>query len=124
MAKPRSVEKSLKVTDFLQVNGNFEQKGLPLYNGTPQSLSGAGAVDVTSAITELTTTGADALTLADGVEGQMKFIVMIADGGAGTLTRANPLGFATLTFDDIGDSAQLLFQNGGWHFLGGLATVA
>ena len=34
--------------------------------GGVQSLSGAGAVDLTNLVTELTTTGADALTLADG----------------------------------------------------------
>ena len=41
--------------------------------GGVQSLSGAGAVDLTNLITELTTTGANALTLADGTtSGQIK----------------------------------------------------
>ena len=43
--------------------------------GGVQSLSGAGAVDLTNLVTELTTTGADALTLADGTtSGQIKII--------------------------------------------------
>lgn len=95
-----------------------------LYGGTPQSLSGAGAVDVTSSVTHITTTGADALTLADGVSGQRKYIVMIADGGAGTLTPTNLGNGTTITFDDVGDSADLLFTNGAWHFMGGTATLA
>ena len=95
-----------------------------LYGGTPQSLSGAGAVDVTSAVTHITTTGVDALTLANGVPGQRKYIVMIADGGDGTLTPANLGNGTTITFDDVGDSADLLFTNSAWHFMGGTATLA
>jgi len=97
---------------------------VPVVTSSTSSLSGAGAVPITHSICEVTTTGADALTLADGVEGQNLVVTMIVDGGAGTLTPANPAGFATLTFDDVGDSAQLLFTNGTWVLLGGLATVA
>ena len=89
-----------------------------------ESLSGPGAVPITSAIVELTTTGADALTLADGAEGQHIFIVMIVDGGDGTLTPTNFGSGTTITFDDAGDTAQLLFTNGSWYFFGGTATVA
>jgi hypothetical protein len=91
---------------------------------TVQSLSGAGAVDVISSITQVTTTGADALTLADGSEGQWKSIVMIVDGGAGTLTPSNFASGTTITFDDVGDTALLLFTNGSWFFMGGTGTVA
>ena len=45
-----------------------------LYKGV-QTLTGAGAVDVTNPITHIVTTGVNALTLADGVEGQTKYIV-------------------------------------------------
>ncbi len=46
--------------------------------GGVQSLSGAGAVDLTNLITELTTTGANALTLADGTtSGQVKIVNMM-----------------------------------------------
>jgi hypothetical protein len=82
------------------------------------SLSGAGAIPVTADIVKLTTTAADALTLADGVDGQELVIIMIADGGAGTLTPSNPGGFSTLTFDDVGDSAHLVFTNSKWYLVG------
>lgn len=95
-----------------------------LYGGTAQTLTGAGAVNVTSSITHVVTTGADALTLADGVEGQRKFIVMKTDGGDGTLTPTNLGNGTTITFDDVGDSADLLFTNAAWHFMGGTATLA
>jgi hypothetical protein len=95
------------------------------FSETPQTLTGAGAVDVTSAITWVVTTGANALTLADGVEGQTKYIVMKTDGGDGTLTPSNFAQGTTITFNDVGDSAQLLFTNASWHIVGSYGvTVA
>lgn len=82
-----------------------------------QALTGSGAVDVVSSITEITTTAADELTLADGVEGQMKFCIMVSDGGEGTLTPSNPGGFATIKFNDTGDSCLLMFTNAKWYII-------
>ena len=80
-----------------------------------QTLTGAGAVDVTSAVTKLVTTGANALTLANGTNGQLKTICMITDGGDGTLTPTTKTGFTTITFNDVGDSVQLqYFTTQGW----------
>jgi hypothetical protein len=95
-----------------------------MFGGTPQVLTGAGAVDTTSAVTHIVTTAADALTLADGISGQIKWLVMITDGGDGTLTPTNLGNGTTITFDDVGDSALLLFTNDAWHFCGGTATLA
>ena len=89
------------------------------FSQTAQTLSGAGAVDVTSAITWVVTTGANALTLADGTEGQVKFIIMKTDAGNGTLTPSStPANYSTIQFNDVGDSAQLLFTNAVWHIVG------
>ena len=84
--------------------------------GGVQSLSGAGAVDLTNLITELTTTGANALTLADGsTSGQIKIINMIVDGGDGTLTPATFANGTTITFDAVGESATLVWNSTvGW----------
>ncbi len=84
--------------------------------GGVQSLSGAGAVDLTNLITELTTTGADALTLADGTtSGQIKIINMIVDGGDGTLTPTTFANGTTITFDAVGESATLVWNSTvGW----------
>ena len=97
---------------------------LTIHMQTPQTLTGAGAVDIVTAITHIVTTGADALTLVDGTEGQEKFIVMKTDADVGTLTPSNLGNGTTITFDDVGDSAHLLFTNGAWHFMGGTATLA
>jgi hypothetical protein len=83
--------------------------------GSVQILSGAGAVDVVTTMTRLTTTGANALTLADGANGQMKEIVMVVDGGDGTLTPTTKTGYSTITFNDVGDAVQLrFFTTYGW----------
>ena len=86
--------------------------------GTVASKSGAGAIPVTAATVRLTTTGANALTLANGVNGQILTIVMVADGGDGTLTPTTKTGFATLTFQEVGDSVVLqYFTTLGWMIL-------
>ena len=84
--------------------------------GGVQSLSGAGAVDLTNLVTELTTTGANALTLADGTtSGQMKIVNMIVDGGDGTLTPVTFANGTTITFDAVAESATLVWNSTiGW----------
>jgi hypothetical protein len=84
--------------------------------GGVQSLSGAGAVDLTNLVTELTTTGANALTLADGTtSGQVKIINMIVDGGDGTLTPVTFANGTTITFDAVAESATLVWNSTiGW----------
>ena len=86
-----------------------------IYNATirggVQTLSGAGAANLTDLITELTTAaGAAAVTLADGsTSGQIKIINHIVDGG-GTAT-VTPTTFAngtTIAFDAVGESVTCL----------------
>lgn len=84
--------------------------------GTPQALSGAGAVTVTQYKTDWSTTGSDAGTLADGTYvGQLKMIQMVADTGDGTLTPANFADGTTITFADVGDCALLLWDGSDWN---------
>jgi hypothetical protein len=91
---------------------------------TAQLLTGAGAVSLRTLHTTLVTTGANALTLADGYEGQEKYLVMRTDGGDGTLTPTNLYNGTTITFNDVGDSAFLKFMDSQWVFMGGTATLA
>jgi len=80
-----------------------------------QTLSGAGAIDVVTGVTEVTTTAADALTLANGTVGQIKIIVMKVDGGDGTITPVTFAGGSTITMNDAGDSVMLTYATTiGW----------
>lgn len=95
--------------------GTFRQY-LPL--GDEQSLSGAGAVNVTSYLTKVSTTGANALTLADGSRpGQLKKIQMIVDAGDGTLTPTNFSDGTTITFADVGDYVVLVWTGTTWKLV-------
>lgn len=93
---------------------------------TPQALSGAGAINLTTGTTAFTSTGAaQALTLADGTNGQIKTIVHVADGGSGVLTPTTASGYTTITFTNIGDSVTLQFFTGaGWCIVGIFGAVA
>lgn len=88
--------------------------------GSVQSLSGAGAVNLTTLTTKLTTTGSgQALTLADGTNGQVKNIVHAVDGGSAVLTPTTKTGFTTITFTAVGDSCKLVFfTTQGWMLVG------
>lgn len=91
-----------------------------------QSLSGAGAVDVVNTFTSLTTTGAaQALTLANGSVGEVKIIVHTVDGGSAVLTPTTKIGFSTITFTAVGESAMLIYTSAGWAVVGSYgATIA
>jgi hypothetical protein len=86
--------------------------------GTVQSLSGAGAVNITTLTTAFTSTATgNALTLANGAAGQLKMIVYVAEaagGDTGVLTPTNLGGFTTITFNAVGDSCLLQFIGTDW----------
>ena len=106
------------------VTGNVTGDLTGAITGSVQSLSGAGAVNLTSLITEVTTTGADALTLADGSAGQIKIITMIVDGGDGTLTPTTFANGTTITFNDVGDSVMLVYNTTvGWALVANTGTT-
>ena len=101
---------------------------LPVANGgtgasaTVQSLSGPGAVNITSLATAFTSTAAgNALTLADGAQGQLKTVIYVAEaagGDTGVLTPANLGSATTITFNNVGDSVTLQFAGTDWWVVG------
>ena len=97
--------------------------------GSIQSLSGPGAVNITTGTTAFTSTGAgDALTLADGAAGQFKTIIYVAEAGGadtGVLTPTNFGNGTTITFTNVGDSVVLQFIGTDWWLVSiNGATVA
>lgn len=101
--------------------------GTVIEAGTTTS-SGAGAVAITGRIHEVTTTGTgNALTLANGTEGQRLTIIYVAEG-AGTdtavLTPTSMGNGTTVTFAVVGDLANAVFTNGKWYFWAQGAVIA
>jgi hypothetical protein len=104
----------------------------PIYLPSTQNLgsgSGAlGAVSLTTTATYFTTSGGAATaTLAAGATGQIKTIMMLADGGDMVLTVSNAgwktSGTGTITFNDIGDAVTLQYINSKWFCVGNNGTT-
>ena len=104
-----NINESVNVTGTLTSRGNVF--GV-------QRLTGSGSTEVvnlTDTVTLLITTGSSQqFSLADGVEGQIKIISMVTDGGTGVVTPANFVNGTNITFDDVEDTVTLLYQSTGW----------
>lgn len=94
--------------------------------GKTTKAGAALAVPVTHRTVVMTTGGAEALTLADGLPGQRLHLVLGTDGGDGTLTPATCTGFATIVFADAKDNVDLEFIDStvGWVILGSAGVAA
>lgn len=117
--------KKLTVSNLVQnIDTNIKLDGYLAFKDTPEAITAAGstlAINVTDTISQISstaaTTGANALTLADGVQGQIKIITMIADQGDVQIDPANFANGASITMGDVGDSATLIFTNSNWVLL-------
>ena len=107
-----NINESVNVTGTLTSRGNVF--GV-------QRLTGSGSTEVvnlTDTVTLLITTGSgQAFSLANGVEGQIKILSMVTDGGSGTVTPASFVNGTSITFDDVEDTITLLYQSTGWVVL-------
>ena len=95
-------------------------------NSTSQAITGDGststAIDVTSAVTEVNATSAQApCTLADGANGQIKIIINVSTGGSNNvvITPANLRGGTTISLNAPGETVQCIFKNSNWNVIGG-----
>ena len=80
-----------------------------------QQISGPGAISLATPITEITTTGTnDAYTLADGVIGQTKIIVIVSGGGGAIITPTTLATGTNITMADVNDNITLLYGANGW----------
>ena len=116
-------ESTLAITGAATLSSTLAVTGMTTLTGGAiggvQTLAAAGAVNLTTLVTRVDSAGAIALTLADGTEGQIKFIVMGTDGGDATLTPTTKTGFTTITFNDAGDGVTLVFiSTKGWIVAG------
>ena len=90
---------------------------------TPDALTAAGAVSLTSPVSFVSTSNAGyEITLGHGIEGQMKTITMTAHGGStyhvNLLKAGGNLGTSVSTkieFNTAGDSATLVYTGSAWE---------
>jgi hypothetical protein len=104
----------------------------PIYLPSTQNLgtgSGSlGAINLTTTATYFSTSGGAATaTLAAGYNGQIKTIMMLADGGDMVVTVTNAgwktSGTGSITFDTIGDGVTLQYINSKWFCIGNNGTA-
>lgn len=117
--------KKLTVQNLLEnIAGNVKIDGFLAFDGSAEATTAAGstvAIGVTAPMTNITSTGAtigsNSLTLADGVQGQIKIITLIVDGGNVDVTPANFLNGTKWTMEDAGDSMTVIFNGANWQVL-------
>ena len=116
-----STSASIARTDAAQTfTGNQTINGSII--GNIQSLSGPGAVDVTSFSTAFTSTATgNVLTLANGTVGQIKVVAYVAEAAGpdtGTLAPTTRVGYGSITFTNVGDNVTLQYFTQGWAVIG------
>jgi hypothetical protein len=124
--------------DFTTSNGgttisvfDSSQNQDPIYLPSTQNLgsgsSALGAISVATTATYFTTTGSATATLAAGINGQIKTIMMLADSGDMVVTVSNAgwksSGTGSITFNDIGDAVTLQYINSKWFCIGNNGTT-
>ena len=115
--------KKLTVQNLLEnIAGNIKLDGFLAFDGTAEAITAAGstaAVSVTTAITNITssnaTTGGNSLTLANGVQGQIKIITKISGTHDVDVTPAAFTNGTKLTLSAVGETVTLIFNNSSWQ---------
>ncbi len=106
---------------FINSSGQMVSQAGAALPITPQALSGTGAIGAVSLLTPTTTIatvgGAATATLAAGVNGQRKRLLMITDGGDCVVTITNLEGGTTATFNDLNDVLDLEYLNSKWKII-------
>lgn len=119
-----NTSKKLTASTLFSNASNVTLKGNLNFESTVQLLSSPGIVDLTKPITHLSVDASGGtLTLPNGTVNQQKIICMISNGGGSYTMGSNIAGNANVVFNNIGDTATMLYTNSKWFFIGGTANV-
>ena len=120
-----STSKKITVANLFGDISNPTFTGNIFVGGTPQTLSSPGIISITTPITHLSADGVGGtLQIPLGTSGQTKIIVMTASqGGTYTINYSNIAANANVTFNNVGDTATMIFTNSKWFVIGGTANV-
>ena len=89
------------------------------------TMTGVGEIILTTNITLISNPdSAGNFTIGDGVDGQLKIVIMTNNSGGHTCTLQGANLAQDISFDAAGESATLLYTNSKWYFIGGTATVS
>ena len=126
VSTPTSNDLALLVTDVANLPTNKKSTLATFFNKIPTWLGlsttpvtyTTGEIDVTTPISFLSVTGSTPFSLPAGTIGQVKVLVctVAASTPVGVLTpvaSAND-GYGTITFNEVGESVTLIYENSGW----------
>ena len=99
---------------YAELDANFTHADL--YKSV-ENITGGGAISTTTGVTFISTTGTEAYSLADGVEGQFKIIIMKARVGNATVTPDNLVGYTSVRLSGVNNNFQLLYGSTGWNII-------
>ena len=99
---------------YAEMDANFTH--VDLFKSV-ENVTGGGALSTTKVVSFISTTGVESYTLADGVEGQEKIIIMKADGGNATVTPNNLVGFTSVRLTAVNNSFHLIYGSTGWNII-------
>jgi hypothetical protein len=105
----------------LDVAGNVAlSNGFLMFAQTPQTTtaSGTDTISLTKAVTVSAVTGSTTLSLAAGVEGQVKIVVQTTAQTA-TITGDFTGAITSVVLNAVGESVMLMYLSGAWHIIGG-----
>ena len=113
---------TLTAGDVLISSGNLTVSGKFITSGT-QTVAAGGtstALDLAKSVHYIDAdAGGDTFTLADGVAGQIKTILLTSSTGVATVIPTNLAGGTSVTLNADGDSVVLQFMDTEWFVLGG-----
>ena len=120
-----NTSKSITVANFLADLTDPNLQGNIKITGTPQILSSGGIVDLTTPTTYLSIGGTAAtITIPNGANGQIKILFTTAHSGGTYTLSSNVAANANIIFNNVGDTATMMYTNNKWFMIGGTATVA
>ena len=99
---------------YAEMDANFTH--IDLYK-SGENVTGGGSLSTSTVVSFISTTGVESYTLADGVEGQQKIIIMKADGGNATVTPTNLVGYTAVRLTDVNNSFHLIYGSTGWNII-------
>ncbi len=99
---------------YAELDANFTHADL--YKSV-ENVSGGGALSLSTGVSFISTTGTEAYSLADGVEGQIKVIIMKARVGNATITPDNLVGWTSVRFTAVNNNVHLMYGSTGWNII-------
>lgn len=119
-----NTSKKITAANFFANIANSTIKGTVNLDPTHQLLASPGIIDLTKPVTHLASDASGGtIAIPAGTTNQVKIIVMTATAGGTYTIRSNIANSANVVFNNVGDTATLLYTNNKWFMTGGTASL-